>query len=117
VEAHEFFERDGERIYCQIPLTMTQAALGCTLDIPTIHGDTSFTFPKGVQSGQAFHLEGKGVPSLRNHSVGEMIAEVQVVTPTKLTKKQVELLEEFAEIEDAKETDEGLFSRLFKKAK
>lgn len=115
VETHEFFERDGDRIYCQIPLTMTQAALGCTLDIPTVHGDTSFTFPKGVQSGQAFHLEGKGAPSLRTKSTGEMVIEVQVRTPTKLTKKQVGLLKEFAEIENAKQTDEGFFSRLFKK--
>ncbi|MEN8257752.1 MAG: molecular chaperone DnaJ [Thermodesulfobacteriota bacterium] len=116
VEAHEFFERDGDRIYCQLPLTMTQAALGCTLDIPTAHGDTSFTFPKGVQSGQTFHLKDKGAPSLRTRSTGDMIVEVQVVTPIKLTKKQVELLEEFGEIEDAKDTDEGFFSRLFKKA-
>jgi molecular chaperone DnaJ len=116
VEAHEFFERDGDRIYCRYPLTMTQAALGCTLDIPTVHGDTSFTFPKGVQSGQSFHLEGKGAPSLRTHKMGEMIVEAQVITPAKLTKRQVELLEEFAEIEAAKHTDEGFFSRLFKKA-
>ncbi len=116
VEAHDFFERDGDRIYCQVPLTMTQAALGCTLDIPTVHGETSFTFAKGVQSGQTFQLEGKGAPSLRTRGVGQMIIEVQIITPTKLTKKQVELLEEFAEIEDAKQTDDGFFSRLFKKA-
>ncbi len=116
VEPHEFFERDGDRIFCTLPLTMTQAALGCTLDIPTVNGETTFNFPKGVQSGQTFTLAGKGAPSLRTRSVGDMVLEVQVATPAKLTKRQVELLEEFAEIEDAKESDSGFFSRLFKKS-
>lgn len=116
VEPHDFFERDGERIFCEIPLSMTQAALGCTLEIPTVHGNTSFTFPKGVQSGQSFNLTGQGAPSLRSKNNGDMIISVKVITPTKLTKKQVELLEEFSAIEDAKESDSGFFTRLFKKA-
>lgn len=115
VEAHEYFQRDAETIYLQFPLSMSQAGLGCTLDIPTIHGKSSFTFPPGTQPGQTFTLKGQGAPSLRRKGNGNMLIETKIIIPEKLTKKQVELLTEFAEIEDAKHSDEGFFSRLFKK--
>lgn len=114
VEPHEFFQRDGNYIYCEYPLSMSQATLGCTVDIPTINGETPFTFPKGTQPKQSFKIQGQGVPSLRNNSTGDMIIEAKVHIPEKLTKRQKELLEEFAEIEEAKNSDDGFFSRLFK---
>ena len=117
VEAHEFFQREDNYIYCAYPLTMAQAALGCTVDIPTINGESSFTFPKGTQPGQSFTLQGEGVPSLRNNSTGDMIIETKVIIPGKITKRQKELLQEFTEIEEAKDSDKGFFSRLFKGSK
>lgn len=113
VQSHEFFQREGEYIYCEYPLSMAQATLGCTVDIPTINGKTSFTFPKGTQPGQSFKIPGEGVPSLRNRSTGDMVIETKVIIPEKLTKRQKELLEEFEEIEKAKDSDDGFFARLF----
>ena len=115
VEPHDYFQRDNDTIYLHMPLTMTQAALGCTIDVPTIHGKTSFAFPAGTQPGQSFTIEGEGAPSLRSRGKGNMIIETKVVIPRKLTKKQTELLNEFADIEDDKDSGEGFFSRLFKK--
>ncbi len=115
VDQHEYFQREGDIIYLLFPLSMSQATLGCTIDIPTIHGETSFTFPAGTQPGQSFTIKGEGAPSLRTKGNGNMIIESKVLIPEKLTKKQVELLNEFAKIEEAKNSDEGFFSRLFKK--
>ncbi len=117
VQPHEFFQRDGSYIYCEYPLSMAQATLGCTVDIPTIHGEASLSFPKGTQPGQSFKIRGEGVPSLRNNSTGDMIIETKIIIPEKLTKRQKELLEEFSKIEDAKDSDESFFSRLFKGGK
>jgi molecular chaperone DnaJ len=103
VEPHEFFQRQGDLIYCRFPLTMDQAALGCKPEVPTIHGKKKLTIPKGTQSGETFSLKNEGVPHLRGSRRGDMIVEVQVMTPTKLTKKQKELLKEFAKLERKKE--------------
>jgi molecular chaperone DnaJ len=114
VEPHEFFHREGDLIYCRYPLAMDQATLGCKPEIPTIHGKKKLTIPKGTQSGQTFSLKNEGVPHLRGSGRGDMIVEVQVITPTKLSKKQVELLKEFGELERKKEKkgDEGLLKKL-----
>ena len=114
VEPHEFFQREGDLIYCRYPLAMDQATLGCKPEVPTIHGEKKLTIPKGTQSGQTFTLKNEGVPHLRGSGRGDMIVEVQVVTPTKLSKKQKELLKEFGELERKKEKggDEGLLKKL-----
>ena len=114
VEPHEFFHREGDLIYCRYPLAMDQATLGCKPEIPTIHGKKKLTIPKGTQSGQTFSLKNEGVTHLRGSGRGDMIVEVQVITPTKLSKKQVELLKEFGELERKKEKkgDEGLLKKL-----
>ena len=103
VEPHEFFQREGDLIYCRFPLTMDQAALGCKPEVPTIHGKKKLTIPKATQSGETFSLKNEGVPHLMGSGRGDMIVEVQVMTPTKLSKKQKELLKEFAELERKKE--------------
>ncbi|MEW6518396.1 MAG: molecular chaperone DnaJ [Thermodesulfobacteriota bacterium] len=115
VEAHKFFQRDGDLIYCELPLSMTQAALGCTLDVPTINGKKNLKIPKGTQPGQTFRLHGEGVPSLRGHGKGDMVVEVKVVIPKKLSKRQEELLQEFANLESGEEDrhSEGFFKKLF----
>jgi molecular chaperone DnaJ len=114
VEHHDFFHREGDLIYCRYPLAMDQAALGCKPEIPTIHGKKKLTIPKGTQSGQTFSLKNEGVPHLRGSGRGDMIVEVQVITPTKLSKKQAELLKEFGELERKKEKggEEGLLKKL-----
>ena len=114
VEPHEFFMREGDLIYCQYPLNYDQAALGAELEIPTIHGKKNLKVPKGTQTGERFTLKNEGVQHLRGNDRGDMIVEMTVVTPTKLTKKQKELLREFGELErkKAKDSEEGLFKRL-----
>ena len=111
VQPHEFFLREGQTIFLQYPLPMVKATLGCEIEVPTIHGSTELKIPAGTQSGHRFTLRKEGVPSLRGGGRGDMIVEVQVQTPTKLTKEQKELLREFAELDEQQE--EGFFSRLF----
>lgn len=115
VEPHNFFQRDGDLIYCELPLSMTQAALGCTLDVPTIHGEKNLKIPKGTQPGQTFRLPGEGVPSLRGRERGDMVVEVKVVIPKKMSRRQEELLKEFADLasEDDEHHSEGFFKKLF----
>jgi molecular chaperone DnaJ len=91
---------------------MVRAALGCEADVPTIHGSAKLKIPAGAQSGERFTLRGEGVPSLRGSGKGDMVVEIQVQTPTKLTKEQKELLREFDELSKERE-EEGFFARLF----
>ncbi len=112
VKAHEFFQRDGQTIYLAYPLPMVRAALGCEIDVPTIEGTASLKIPAGTQSGQRFTLRSEGVASLRGRGKGDMIVELQVQTPTKLSKRQKELLCEFDDL-CCDQEEEGFFSRLF----
>ena len=114
VEPHEFFHRQEDLIYCQYPLDFDQAALGCSLEVPTIHGTRSLKIPKATETGQRFTLENEGVPHLKGNGRGDMIVEVKVRTPQKLTKRQKELLQEFGELERKKQKDneEGLLKKL-----
>lgn len=116
VQSHNFFQREGNLIYCELPLSMTQAALGCSITVPTIHGEKNLKVPKGTQPGHTFRLKGEGVPSLRGHGNGDMIVEIKVVIPTKLSKRQEELLKEFSELASGEEEhhSEGFFKKLFK---
>ncbi|MCB2182845.1 MAG: molecular chaperone DnaJ [Desulfobulbaceae bacterium] len=115
VEAHNFFQREGDLIYCELPLSMTQVALGCTIDVPTIHGEKNLKIPKGTQPGHTLRIKGEGVPSLRGQGKGDMVVEVKVIIPTKMTKRQEELLQEFADLESGEEEhhSEGFFKKLF----
>jgi molecular chaperone DnaJ len=114
VEPHEFFQREGDLIYCQYPLSFDQAALGSKLEVPTIHGSRELKIPKSTQTGTRFTLENEGVPHLRGGTRGNMIVEVKIKTPQKLTKRQKELLHEFGDLERKKEKDseEGLLKKL-----
>jgi len=112
VDDHEYFQRDGQTIYLRLPISMVRAALGCDVDVPTIHGTAKLKIPAGTQSGERFTLRGEGVPSLRGGGKGDMVVEVQVQTPIKLTKEQKEILRQFDEISKEHE-EEGFFSRLF----
>jgi molecular chaperone DnaJ len=92
---------------------MARAALGCEAEVPTIHGTAKLKIPAGTQSGERFSLRGEGVPSLRGGGKGDMVVEVQVQTPTKLTKEQKEILRQFDELSKEPHEEEGFFSRLF----
>jgi len=98
VEPHEFFERDGDDIYCEIPLTFAQAALGDEIEVPTLHGKVKLKVPSGTQTGTKFRLKGKGVPNVRGYGHGDQHILVRVVTPVKLTEKQKQLLREFDQL-------------------
>lgn len=117
VNPHELFERDGENIYYSLPISMVQAALGDTVDIPTIHGTKTITIAKGTQANDQQTLKSEGVPSLRGRGRGDMTVVFKVVTPTNLTAKQEQLLRQFAGSVDPEEgaepEEEGFFQKLF----
>ena len=97
VEPSDKFERDGSTIYYKLNLNFVQAALGDSVDIPTVHGDVELNIPEGTQTGKRFRLRGKGAPSLRGGSMGDQYVTVNVVTPTGLNDRQKAALKEFAE--------------------
>jgi molecular chaperone DnaJ len=102
VKSHDFFERDGEDIYCEVPLTFTQAALGDEIEVPTLDGRVNMKIPAGTQTGQYFRLRGKGVPRLRGSGAGDQHVRVVVVTPSHLSDEQQDLLRQFAELSGEK---------------
>lgn len=98
VKPHEFFERNGNDVYCEIPITFVQAAIGDEIDVPTIHGEIKMHIPEGTQTSKVFRLKGMGIPHRRGGGTGDQHVRVQVVTPTKLSDKQKDLLKEFGKI-------------------
>jgi molecular chaperone DnaJ len=98
VQDHEFFTRSEDDVHCRIPISFTQAALGATIEVPTLENREKIKIPKGTQSGNTLRLKGKGIPHLRGHGRGDQIIEIFVQTPVNLTKKQEELLKEFEKI-------------------
>ncbi len=96
ISSHALFQRDGAELYCSVPLPMTQATLGGTIEVPSLDGSRArITIPEGTQSGQQFRLRGKGMPAVRGQSFGDMIVQTKVETPVNLSKKQKELLRDF----------------------
>jgi len=95
VKPHEFFEREGDDIYCEVPLTFVQAALGDEIEIPTLTEKVKLKVPAGTQTGTYFRLKGKGVPKLRGYGQGDQHVKVTIVTPTSLTDDQKDLLRQF----------------------
>lgn len=96
VEPHKIFERDASNLYCRVPVSMTAAAMGGDIEVPTIDGGRSrVKIPAGSQSGRQMRLRGKGMPALRGGGSGDMFIELAVETPVNLTSRQKELLREF----------------------
>jgi molecular chaperone DnaJ len=91
---HDFLERDGRNLHCVIPISVVQAALGAEIAVPTLESDYMLKIPEGTQSGATFKIRGKGVPDLNGRGRGDLLVQVRVQTPTKLNKRQRELLEE-----------------------
>jgi molecular chaperone DnaJ len=102
VEAHEFFERHEDDVVCRIPISFVQAALGDKIEVPTLNGERTMEIPKGTQPGDIFYFHGEGIPSLRSKKRGDQIIQVDVRTPTNISKKQEALLKEFANLESNK---------------
>ncbi|MCZ8317309.1 MAG: molecular chaperone DnaJ [Silanimonas sp.] len=95
VRPHPVFEREGDDLYCEIPLRFSQAALGASIAVPTLEGEVEIKIPAETQTGKLFRLRGKGVRSVRSRAPGDLHARVVVETPVNLTARQRELLEEF----------------------
>jgi molecular chaperone DnaJ len=116
VAPHRLFERDGANISCRVPITMSVAALGGQVEVPTIDGVRArVTIPPGTQSGHQFRLKGKGMSVLRSPARGDMYIEAIVETPVNLTKRQADLLREFEQAGEKHKTSpesEGFFARV-----
>jgi molecular chaperone DnaJ len=98
VEPHPLFERKGDNIYVKVPVTVTEAALGAKVEIPTLDGPSTIKIPPGTQSGQRLRLRDKGAPSLRGNVRGDLFAEVQVVVPKVADERTKEILRELAHL-------------------
>ncbi|OEH93692.1 molecular chaperone DnaJ [Bacillus solimangrovi] len=112
VKSHEFFEREENDIYCEMPITFVQAAIGDEVEVPTLHGKVKLKIPAGTQTGTRFRLRGKGVQSVRGYGQGDQHVKIRVVTPTKLTNHQKDLLKEFGDVSGDETQDDGFFSKM-----
>jgi len=95
VREHEVFVRDGDNLYCEVPISFTDAALGGEIEVPTLGGRVNLKIPAETQTGRMFRMRNKGVKSVRSSSTGDLMCKVIVETPVKLSAKQRELLKEF----------------------
>ncbi|HMO48349.1 MAG TPA: molecular chaperone DnaJ [Rubrivivax sp.] len=97
VKAHDIFERDGDDLHCTVPVGLTHAALGGSIEVPTLGGNAEIDLPEGTQHGKTFRLRGKGIKGIRASYPGDLYAHVAVETPVKLTEHQRKLLKELDE--------------------
>jgi molecular chaperone DnaJ len=96
VAAHAIFQREGADVVCEVPISFVDAALGTEIEVPTLDGKAKVKVPAGTQSGQVYRLRGRGIPNLGSYGSGDQLVRIAIETPRKLTKRQRELLEEFA---------------------
>lgn len=100
VRKHKLFQRDGSHLILQLPITYSQAALGATIDVPTLNEKAELVIPGGTQSGDVLRLSGRGMPDPRNGRLGDLLVQAFIEVPRKLTARQEELLRELAETEN-----------------
>jgi molecular chaperone DnaJ len=121
VQEHPFFQRDGNDLYCEIPVNFPTLALGKEVTIPTLDGTETITIPEGTQGGSVFRLRGRGMPDVGGRGRGDLLVTVKAVTPTTLTKEQKKLLqqlaaslpaEKFDPTPTGEQEDKGLFDRV-----
>lgn len=98
VRTHDFFERKGDNLYCEIPVTVTEAALGSRIEVPTADGMATMTIPQGTENGQLFRLKGKGIPHLVGGGRGDQYVKIKVVTPKSLDERRSQVLQELARL-------------------
>ena len=97
VREHEIFQRDGDDLHVELPISFVTAALGGDVDVPVLDGETRITIPEGTQNGKVLRIRGKGIKSLRSGYMGDLYIHVFVETPVNLTQKQKDLLRQFDE--------------------
>lgn len=115
VAKHQIFEREGTNLFCRVPVSMTAAALGGDIEVPTIDGGRSrVKIPSGSQSGRQMRLRAKGMPALRGAGQGDMFIELAVETPVNLTARQKELLKEFNELSEENSPESSSFFKSVK---
>jgi molecular chaperone DnaJ len=115
VQEHPLFSRQGDDLYCDVPVTFSQAALGAEIEVPSLAGMVKLKLPAGTQPGSEFRFRGKGIARLRGHGRGDLVVKVVVEVPTRLSPKQRELLEAYARLDNG---DQGpLTQGFFEKVK
>ncbi len=100
IKPHEFLQRDGNNLIAIVPISFTQAALGTTIDVPSLNGTRGLKIPPATQYGSVFRIKGQGLPDMRTGRTGDELVQVTIETPTKLNAKQKELLREFVKTEN-----------------
>ena len=113
VKPHPFFKRDGNDVYCELPLSYAQMAMGGETEVPTLEGQGTLRIPRGTQSGSLLRMRGLGVAGLNGRGRGDQIVRVVVAVPTKLNRRQEELLEEFRKIEQEQAGKKGFWEKFF----
>jgi len=113
VREHEIFQRDGDDLLCEVPVSFIQAALGAEIEVPTLEGSAVIKIPAGTQSHSTFRVKGRGVKSLQGHGQGDLHVRVQVEVPTRLTAEQKAKLQEFAALcdEDVNPISKSFFEK------
>ena len=116
IKPHEFLQRDGNDLIAIVPISFTQAALGTTIDVPSLNGTRRLKVPPGTQYGSIFRIKGQGLPDIRTHRTGDQLVQIIIETPAKLNSEQEKLLTEFAKTENKKvyPKSQGFFDKLKK---
>jgi molecular chaperone DnaJ len=114
VKPHLLFQRQGNDVICEIPITFAQAALGAELDIPTLDGKSKYTIPEGTQTNSVFRIKGKGIPFIRGNGRGDQYLKVNVEVPKKLNEQQKAILKEFADVsgDEVHEQRKSFFNKM-----
>ena len=116
VQPHQLFRRDGSDVYCDAPITFTQAVLGGELEIPTIDGKVKYDIPEGTQTGTTFRLRGKGIPNVNGRGRGDQFVTVHIETPRNLTREQKDALRKFSDtLKENNYRERKSFFDMFKK--
>jgi len=113
VKEHKFFERDGDNLYCELPISIVQATMGDNINVPTMKGKVKINIPAGTQPETVFKVKGKGMPNVHHSGKGDLFVTANVEIPKKLTKKQKKAMEEFGELlGDKSKPHKSFFSKL-----
>lgn len=113
VEKNDIFKRDDEDIYAEIPISFAEAALGASVEVPTLEGKADLHIPAGTQTGTIFKMRGKGIKKLESNDYGDEYIKVIIETPKKLSKKQKELIEQLKKEENQNKKRKSLFDKIF----
>ena len=114
VKPHDLFERDGVHLYLEMPITFSQAALGDSVEVPTLDGKCILKVPSGTQTGTKFRIPGKGIKNARTGETGNLYVVVKLITPTKLSNEQKDLFNKLSKTNEKNETIFDKIKKFFK---